>query len=181
MSGATSVTRLKMTSTLRISRTSSYLACYPNRQTPMRRRPDGLAIDRTAVGRRNGREDEGFARREVDERARDDRDEIGDDWMQEKTSGEDRHDRDVADERDRAIQQVEASQPGRDLAARSRGPIAPGPALMPEEVVEDGGLHRKRRRGNRVQAARGERRQRDELHAGARHADEVEGKRTGAE
>jgi hypothetical protein len=87
------------------------------------------------------RKHEPFTRHEIDHRAGEDRDEVGDDGVQ-AGGGQDRRDRDIAHERHEAVDRMEADEPGGDLAGTSGGAIPPGPGLVPHEVVDQGRLDR---------------------------------------
>ena len=84
-----------------------------------------------------------------------------------------RHDRHVAEERDQPVEQVEAPQPQRALASR-RGAIAPGPPLVPQEVVQDRGFYRHHGGGQVGHTGAKQGRQDAQLDAESHHADRVE-------
>ena len=104
---------------------------------PRCRRGEGTH-DHEHAGNGRGRclEHEHLACHEVEHRADADSDDVGGDRIDAKRAAEDRHDREVAEQRHRAVQQVKPDEPARDRRSRWAGPIAPGPALMPDEIVQ---------------------------------------------
>src|SRR5262245_48749997 len=95
--------------------------------------------------------------------------------MQVKAGNEKPHQAKISSYRNGAIREVKSQQPAHRSAGVSFGPVQPGPALVPDEVMNNSTFHRHGGGGKIVHAeAAREQRQRDELDAHSKESDHVE-------
>jgi hypothetical protein len=124
----------------------------------------------------NTAEDEELTCREIDHRAHDYRRDIRRDWVGTQLASQQSRDTQITHERDKTIEDMEVPQSQCQLRTRAAPALAPGPALMPDKIVQHGRFDRHRSREQIRHAEMSYQNGQDaELNENAERTDPIEG------